>query len=760
MDNINENVDEKRVTTTIIRRRKKAPSAKPAPEGKSAKEEASASEPTVEQGPEQAQATELEESQKKEIKAALEKEEPTATAKKGTDDKESVVNVVSDKKEKPKKIVKKRSRADFLMEEYQKAGGLKRAAELVVGSDDTAEIEPMERIFQPERQGRKKRVSSKKDYKKTTATVPSARKRRVRIKDTISVADLGQAMGVKAREVLKKLIDLGVETSLNEVIDFETASVVAQEFQYEVENIAFKEEDVISQRSAQDALSEDFIARAPVVTVMGHVDHGKTTLLDHIRQTKVAEGEAGGITQHIGACQIQTKHGPVTFIDTPGHEAFTAMRARGAQVTDIVILVVAADDGVKPQTIEALNHAKAAQVPIIVAINKMDTAGADADKVKRELSEHGLVAEDWGGDAIMRPISALSGDGVDALLEMLALQSEILELKANALSAGAGHILEAKMEKGRGVVATAIIINGSIKRGDAIVAGTHSGRVRAMHDWTGKDCDSAGPASAVEILGLSGVPMAGDSLVVVGSEEDAKKLAAHRQNLDDGRKRGPQAKMSLDDLFAGVAEKGQVELKIVIKADVQGSLEALKETIEGLSIEEVRVIVIHSGVGAISESDVRLADASHAVIIGFNVRPDAPSRRLAESEGVSIRVYRIIYEIVDDIKKAMVGLLAPTVQEEYLGRAEVRDTFGVSKVGTIAGCTIADGKILRGSHVRVLRDEAIVYEGKLSSLKRFKDDVKEVTQGYECGIGVENFNDVKIGDIIEAFEVKEVQATL
>jgi len=502
------------------------------------------------------------------------------------------------------------------------------------------------------------------------------------------------------------------------------------------------------------------LPRPPVVTVMGHVDHGKTSLLDAIREARVVEGEAGGITQHIGAYSVALPKGTISFIDTPGHEAFTTMRSRGAGITDIVILVVAADDGVMPQTIESINHARAAEVPIIVAVNKIDKPDARPDEVKRQLSEHGVVAEDWGGDTIFVEVSAKERTNIDTLLEMILLQAEMMEVKANPNKPGKGVIIESRLDRGKGPLATVLVKEGTVKQGDFVVAGLYSGRVRALIDDHGKPVESAGPSMPVEVLGLSGVPAAGDDFNVVKSEKMAKELSDHRQHKFREREISKTSKISLEDLFDQIQE-GEVEkLNIIVKADVHGSAEAVAEALKKISTEKVKVDVIHQAVGGIKEADVMLASASKAIIIGFNVRPDIKAQNLAEEEHVDISMYSIIYDLIDDVKKAMVGLLQPEIKEIYLGRAEVKEVFAVSKVGTIAGCRVVDGKVSRNAGVRLLRDNVVIYEGKISSLKRFKDDVKEVLTGYECGIGIEKYNDVKIGDVIEAFTTEEVAATL
>lgn len=595
--------------------------------------------------------------------------------------------------------------------------------------------------------------------KKTEITTVKAAKRVIRIVDAISVADLSQRLGVKASDIIKKLMGLGIMATVNQLIDIDSVSLIAQDYEYEVESVGVQEETLM-EPGAEDSEAGELHSRAPVVTVMGHVDHGKTSLLDAIRKTNVVSGEAGGITQHIGAYHVHLEKGDVTFLDTPGHEAFTAMRARGAKATDIVVLVVAADDGVMPQTIEAINHAKAAGVPIIVAVNKVDLPQADTARVKQELTKYGLVSEEWGGDTIFVEVSAKKRTGIKELLEMLLLQSEVLELKAHPESAAKGVVVEAKLDKGRGPVSTVLIQNGTLKVGDAIVTGIHYGRIRAMiNDW-GKRVESAGPSMPIEILGLSGVPIAGDTFVAVKDEATAKQIASIREKKTIEKDRLKTAKVSLTDLYDRI-NKGEVkELNLVIKADVQGSIEAVKDTLNKLSTEAIKIKEIHSAVGGINEGDVMLAAASNAIVIGFNVRPEPKAQALAEKENVDLRLYTIIYNLVDEIKNAMEGMLAPVVKEEVLGRASVRDVFKITKVGTIAGCYVTDGKAVRNSKVRLIRDNVVIFDGKLSSLKRFKDDVKEVATGYECGMGIENYNDLKVGDVIELYTLKEEAAKL
>jgi len=551
---------------------------------------------------------------------------------------------------------------------------------------------------------------------------------------------------------------MGTMATLNQAVDYETAVVLAHEYQWEVKKISFQEDEYLK---TEEDMPDALISRAPVVTVMGHVDHGKTSLLDAIRSTQVAAGEAGGITQHIGAYRVKLSgNRELTFLDTPGHEAFTAMRARGASVTDIVVLVVAADDGVMPQTIEAIHHAKAAEVPIIVAMNKMDKPEAKPENVMRQLAEHGLLSEEWGGETIFAKVSAKAKQGVESLLEMIFLQAEILELKANPNKPAKGVIVEARLDKGRGPVATVLIQEGTLRSGDTVVAGSSLGRVRAMTNDRGEVITEAGPGTPVEVLGLDSVPLASDLFQALSDEKAAKLVTEHRLQKAREVKMAASSKMSLEDLFAKVQTGEAKELALIIKADVQGSVEAVQAALEKLSTSQVRVQVLHSGVGGITETDVMLASASNGVILGFNVRPDTKAREIAEHEGVEIKVYQVIYSAVEDIKLAMEGLLEPTLKEKYLGRAEVRQVFTISKVGTVAGCYVVDGKIVRNANVRLLRDSVIQYEGKLASLKRFKDDAREVETNYECGLNIDGYNDLKVGDVIECYLIESIKTKL
>ena len=578
---------------------------------------------------------------------------------------------------------------------------------------------------------------------------------KVMIPDEISVGELASRMKKTGAEVVKCLMKNGVMASLSQLIDFDTAAIIAEEMGCKVEKevVVTIEERLIDDHQDKD---EDLVPRAPVVVVMGHVDHGKTSLLDYIRNAHVASGEAGGITQHIGAYQVQVKGKPITFLDTPGHEAFTSMRARGAMITDIAILMVAADDGIMPQTVESINHAKAANIPIIVAINKIDKPEANPDRVMQQLTEYGLVPEEWGGETICCKVSAKKNIGIDNLLEMVTLTAEMEELKANPNRAGQGTVIEARLDKGRGPVATLLVQNGTLKQGDIIIAGTAVGRVRTMTDYKGARLTQAGPSVPVEIAGLSEAPEAGSPFFAVADERMARELVEQRKAEARAKAAAPVQKVSLENLFDQIQAGERKELALIVKADVQGSVEAVKASLEKLSNDEVNVRVIHGGVGAINESDVMLAASSNAIIVGFNVRPDAAARDGAIRQNVDMRMYRVIYDCIDEITAAMKGMLAPKFREVVLGHAEVRQTYKVSSVGTVAGCYVQDGKIVRNCSVRVVRDGIVIHEGALASLKRFKDDAKEVAENYECGLTVEKFNDIKEGDIIEAFTMEEI----
>jgi len=610
----------------------------------------------------------------------------------------------------------------------------------------------------PRGSGKKGRRDKGRDKSLPPAAEMKASKRRIKVFETISVAELASRMKVKASEVIAKLMGLGVMATMNQAVDVDTAMLIATDFGYEVEQGITEEIGIQMFEEAEEG--GELQPRSPVVTVMGHVDHGKTSILDAIRKTDVAVGEAGGITQHIGAYHVRSSAGDVTFVDTPGHAAFTEMRSRGAQITDLVILVVAADDGVMDQTREAINHAQAAGVPILVAVNKIDKPNADVDRVKRELSDLNLAPEEWGGQTVYCETSAKKNVGIDNLMESIQLVAEMLELKADPTRKAKGRVVEAQLDKGRGAVATVLVQEGTLNRGDYFVVGQYSGKVRAMLDDKGRPIKKAGPSIPVEVQGLSGVPSAGDEFLVVTDEKMAKSVSSARALKAREMELGATSKISLDKLFEKMNEGEVQELRVIIRADVQGTLEAFAKAAEELSTKDIKVKVLHEGTGTITESDILLASASEAIIIGFNVRPTAKVKDLAGRENVDVRSYDVIYHALDDIRKAMVGMLEPTFKEDIIGNAEVREIFHVPKIGTIAGCSVTDGKIQRNASVRVVREGVVIYTGKIASLRRFKDDVKEVLTGYECGIGVENFNDLKIGDNLEAFVMLEVEATL
>jgi translation initiation factor IF-2 len=606
----------------------------------------------------------------------------------------------------------------------------------------------------------RKKLPLGKKGKQTQVTTPAEHKRVIRIEDTIAIQDLARNMGIKAPQVLAKLWGMGMTgVNINASIDFDTAQILASEFGYEVQNVAFKEEDVFAPKGDE---ADKLLVRAPVVTVMGHVDHGKTSLLDAIRKTRVAAGEAGGITQHIAAYKIKTPDDrEIVFLDTPGHEAFTEMRARGAQATDIVVLVVAANDGVMPQTVEALSHAKDAKVSIIVAVNKIDLPDAQPERVKQQLADHGLIPEEWGGDTMYVNVSALKGENIDKLLESIAVTAEVLELKANADKPASGLVIEARLDRNRGPMATVLIQEGTLHVGDILVAGRTFGKVRAMLDDRGESLEEAGPSTPIEVLGLDGVPEAGDQVNAAEDDKVAKQVVDHRREQYRKRELGGRTKVSLENMMERLSESSETkELKIVLKADVQGSAEALKAALTKLATEKVKVTVIAAAVGGITESDVHLAKAGGAIIVGFHVRPAGKSSKLAEQEGVEIRLYDIIYDALDEVKAAMAGLLAPIKREVAMGKLQVRETFSIPKIGTVAGCMVTEGKINRKAHLRIIRDAVQVYEGKIGSLRRFKDDVSEVQHGFECGVMVAGWNEVKQGDVIEAYEVIEEAAQL
>jgi translation initiation factor IF-2 len=628
----------------------------------------------------------------------------------------------------------------------------------------------MQRAFQAIRKIEHRKWHDHRGFKKTARqraqvkvekqqpVITAPRKKTLKIQEGTTVKEFAELISAKLSDVIKKFMELGYMPTINQPVDLDAALLVADSLGVKLEVASVEDLSVVEEAPEDESKLKP---RPPVVTIMGHVDHGKTSLLDAIRETKVIETEAGGITQHIGAYKVSLKGKDIVFLDTPGHEAFTALRARGAKVTDIVVLVVAADDGVKPQTVEAINHAKAANVPIIVAINKIDKPEANPNKVKTELSEYGIIPEEWGGQHIFAEISAKHRIGIENLLELILLQAEVMELKANPDRPAKGVIIESRLDKGRGPVATVLVQAGTLKVGDALISGVNAGKVRALIDDTGKRIPEAGPSTPVEVLGFGNVPTAGDAFAVMEDERKARQIALARLQKQKSAEMAKARKLTLDELYSKIKEGAIKELNIVIKGDVQGSVEAIKDALEGIKHPEVKVKVLHSSVGGINESDVMLAAASDAIIIGFNVRPEMKAAQTAEKEGVDIRLYNIIYEAIEDVKKALEGMLEPTLKEKVLGRAEVRKTFQVSRLGTIAGCYVTDGTISRASDgIRVIRDNIVVYEGKISSLKRFKEDVRDVQAGYECGIMIENFNDIKVGDILENYIIEKVAAKL
>jgi len=653
--------------------------------------------------------------------------------------------------------------------EKEKPGKKKKPVEVVMGVEAPARKKLPPKVQKPDKKplrvlvheeeeeapGKtdRKREAAVVRMKKTEITTPKAIKRRIKVDEAIRVGDLARKMGVKASDVIQKLIALGIMVNINQYIDADVASLVSSEFGYQVESVGVDVEGILP---SDEVRPEKLRARAPVVTVMGHVDHGKTSLLDAIRRTNVIDGEAGGITQAIGAYHVRIHDRDIVFLDTPGHEAFTSLRARGAQVTDIVVLVVAADDGVMDQTVEAINHSKAAGVPMIVAVNKMDKPGAKPEQIKQKLSDLGLVPEDWGGDTIYAEVSAKKKTGIEELLELILLQADVLELKADPDRPARGIIIESKIDRGRGPVATVIIQSGTIREGDAFVSRTESGKVRALMNDKGQRVKDAGPSMPVEVIGFSGVPQAGLDFTVVEDDRKAKEIAGYWVMKEREKELSKTSKVTLDQLYERIKE-GAKELNVILKADVQGSLEALTEALQKLGTEDVKVRVIHGSTGAVTETDVMLASASDAVVIGFKVRPDYRVVEIADREGVEIKVYDIIYDVIAQVKAAMEGLLEPVFQEVLQGHAEVRNLFRVPKVGTVAGCYVTDGKVVRTASIRLLRDGVVVYDGKIFSLKRFKEDAKEVATGYECGIGLENFNDIKVGDVLETYVKEQVE---
>jgi translation initiation factor IF-2 len=665
-----------------------------------------------------------------------------------------------ERKEKEKKWKKVKPHEKKVQKGVLKKHIIEEIVEEPEGPSTAGETPPVEtavvRQFKPVRVQKRRGGRPVREKRAPSSVPPKASKRVFKIEEVITVGDLAHRMGIKAGEVIKRLIEMGMPTTVNQLLDADAAGLLAQEYGFEVENVAPEVEGLIDQEVDRE---EDLVPRPPVVTIMGHVDHGKTLLLDAIRASNVIDQEAGGITQHLGAYQVEHENRPLVMLDTPGHEAFTAMRARGAQVTDIVVLVVAADDGVMPQTVEAIDHAKAANVPIVVAVNKIDKPGAQPDRIRQQLSEHGLLPEEWGGQTLYANVSAKQKTGIDSLLELILLQADILELKANPRKLARGTVIESRIEKGRGAVATVLVQDGTLKVGDPVVTGTHYGRVRALINQKGRRLTEVTTGTPVEIQGINGVPAAGQKFAVLGDERTVRQIAMHRMEKER-EKVIARPRFSLEELHRRIEEGELKELNIVLKTDVQGSLEALLYSLNKLSGEKVKVNIIHAGVGGITESDVMLASASTAVIIGFNVRPEVKGQDLAEREQVDVRLYSVIYDVVEDIRKAMEGMLDPSFREMPVGRAEVRNTFHISRLGTVAGCYVLSGKITRNATIRLLRDNVVVHEGKLASLKRFKDDVREVVEGYECGLGLESYNDIKVGDQIEAFVMEKVAETL
>ena len=801
-----ETIEETRIKPTVIRRRRKkvkvevsaTPDAEPEAAGDGTEEadkEAIAAEVTEEAVAEGETLKELEAEEPQEASAAEVEEKPAAkeakkpkkAAKKEPSAK--IIKLPVKPPEKPlkeKKAAPKKAKAKVEKRPIGKKAEAARPAQEVAPAGKEAKKRKRKKKFEEsdvDKKFLKKKISFKKKAvvegedlyaggyrprkqrkmgkgkklvggQKTQITVAKAIKRRIKIDEAIVLSELAKRMGIKASEIIKAMMAMGSMATVNQTIDFDTAALIAGEFEYEVERASFEEETILKQETDDP---ENLAPRPPVVTIMGHVDHGKTSLLDVIRKTRVSETEAGGITQHIGAYHVRTDKGQIAFLDTPGHEAFTAMRARGAQVTDIVVLVVAADDGVMPQTTEAINHSRAAGVPIIVAINKIDKQNAEPEKVKRELAEIGLTPEDWGGDTIYVNVSAKEAEGIDDLLEMISLQAEVLEFKANPDKLASGHVVEAKIDSGRGAVATVLVREGTLRAGDPVVCGMHYGRIRAMLDDQGHQLESAGPSVPVEIVGLSGVPMAGDEFLALKDEKNAKQVSEHRQQKQRSKELAQSSRLSLDKLYESMQAGEVKDLNLIIKADVHGSIEALNDSLTKLSNDEVNVNVVHSASGTIAESDISLATVSNAIIIGFNVRPSPKVQSLANEENVDMRFYNVIYDVIKDVKNAMVGMMASTFEEHVMGTAEVREVFQIPKIGNIAGCYVTDGKMERGQKMRLLRDGVVVFEGKNSSLRRFKDDVKEVQTGYECGIGIENFNDIKVGDTIDCYYLEEIR---
>ncbi len=736
----------KKIENNLLKKHVEPPK-KPAPEKKAVVKETV--KPSIKKIPEE---------QKKAVTPSEEKKPGTevleeAVSEEKKPEKEEKITLVTPEEEEELKIpdrFKKEIETEKI-EKFKTKPGMQRAFQTI------RKIEPKRWEQRPVKRGGRTRPFQAEERKPQVQLVVP-RKKTLKLQEGTTVKEFAELISIKLSDVIKKFMELGYMPTINQPVDLDAALLIAESFGVKLE-LSAVEEDTVDIEAPEDIGT--LLPRPPVITIMGHVDHGKTSLLDAIRETKVTETEAGGITQHIGAYKVNLKNKDIVFLDTPGHEAFTSMRARGAKVTDIVVLVVAADDGVMPQTIEAINHAKAANVPIVVAINKIDKPEANLSKVKNELSEQGIISEEWGGQNIFVEVSAKKRIGIEQLLEMILLQADVMELKANPDKKARGTIIEAKLDKGRGPIATVLVQSGSLKIGDAFLAGIHSGKVRALIDDTGKRIIEAGPSTPVEVIGFSDVPSSGDIFTVVEDEKRARQIALARQQKQKLAEISKTRKLTLDELYAKIKEGEIRELYIIIKGDVQGSVEAMKDALENIIHPQVKVKVIHSSVGGINESDVMLATASSAIIIGFNVRPELKASQVAEKEGVDIRLYNVIYEAIEDVKKALEGLLEPTLREKILGRAEVRQVFPISRIGTVAGCYVIDGSISRTSDgLRIIRDNIVVYEGKISSLKRFKEDVKEVQTGYECGVMIENFNDLKVGDIIENYIIEKIAAKL
>ncbi|MBW1983076.1 MAG: translation initiation factor IF-2 [Deltaproteobacteria bacterium] len=811
-----EKLDEVRIKPTVIRRRKKAKAKKPDVEEVDVEAEISAAtdvEPEEEIVAEQQEAIQqIEEPAEKETaaKKTKEKTEVKDDKKKGKKDAAASKKTALKPKKKAAKPKKKEVAAKIIkLPTVPVQEKLLKKKKAKIGKEQVLKIKEVEPVVQPppsdklDKKGKKKGakvkpeevekvgkvfkkksgfrrksiiegeelydrgIRSRKGRKsgkakaatgqKTEITTSKAIKRRIKIDESIFLSELAKRMGIKAGELIQSLMNMGVMATVNQALDFDTAVLVAGEFNYELERAAF-EEDLLIKKEEDDP--GKMVERPPVVTIMGHVDHGKTSLLDVIRETKVADGESGGITQHIGAYHVSTSKGQIVFLDTPGHEAFTAMRSRGSKITDLVVLVVAADDGVMPQTTEAINHSRAAEVPIIVAINKIDKDNADPERVQRELSDAGLVSEEWGGDTIFVKVSAKKNEGINELLEMILLQAEVLELKANPEKPASGHVVEAKLDAGKGPVATVLIQGGTLHVSDMVVCGVHYGKVRTLLDDIGREVKTAGPSMPVEVVGISGVPMAGDELMVIADEKNARQVSLHRSEKQRSKDLTRPGKISLENLYEHIQEGGIKELNLILKADVHGSIEAINDSLQKLSNIEVKINIVHSATGTITESDVSLGAVSNAIIVGFNVRPSARVQDMADEENVDMRFYTVIYDLIKDLKDSVLGMMASTFEERILGRAEVREVFHVPKIGAIAGSYVTDGKIERGSLLRLIREGVILYEGRNSSLRRFKDDAKEVQSGYECGIGIENYNDIKVGDTIECYYLEEIKPVL